>query len=390
MSADTDELLKAVVAWYEAPGFMHHALTATLAPIHRYPPDPPTRRSLDAARRVISAYHRARADDVSSGTSMWTHIEQRHVDFLAALDHRDADRVQAHLGGMFTNGLTYGIARLSAEVDPHVRYWQLRCTDAVRSLAEALAADRVVSLEQQGAAAQQNALMVDVDRLLADTASISGLDFECAAVGSTYGFRIADKVVNVDTLLHSYTVNRLRQLGATSTTSIIEIGGGYGCLADLSHRAGLCDYAIYDLPWVNALQGYFLIMALPEHPVALYGESGSGLKVLPFWRIHDLPAESIDYVVNINSLPEMDAAIAREYMVVIARILRRNFLSINQEGMAPSVGGSQHWVSRMVNEQGALVCHSRHRWWMEQGYVEEVYGRRTDAPDTFSARGSSA
>jgi hypothetical protein len=86
----------------------------------------------------------------------------------------------------------------------------------------------------------------------------------------------------------------------------------------------------------------------------------------------------------------MDAAIAREYMVVIARILRRNFLSINQEGMAPSVGGSQHWVSRMVNEQGALVCHSRHRWWMEQGYVEEVYGRRADAPDTFSARGSSA
>jgi hypothetical protein len=390
MSADTDELLKAVVAWYEAPGFMHHAMTATLAPIHRYPPDPPTRRSLDAARRVISAYHRARADDVSSGTSMWTHIEQRHVDFLAALDNRDADRVQAHLGAMFTNGLAYGIARLSPDVDRDARYTQLRCTDAVRSLAEACGAERVISLEQQGAAAQQNALTVDLDRLLADTETIAGLDLACAAVGSAYGCRIANKVVNVDSLLHSCTAYRLRQLGAASTSTVIEIGGGYGCLADLCYRAGLHDYAIYDLPWVNALQGYFLIMTLPDGAVSLYGESAGGMKVLPFWRIHDLCDQSTDYVVNINSLPEMDGAIARDYLVVIARILRRTFLSINQEGMAPSVGGAQHWVSRMAAERGALICHSRQRGWMEQGYVEEVYGRRADAPDTFSARGSSA
>ena len=37
-------------------------------------------------------------------------------------------------------------------------------------------------------------------------------------------------------------------------------------------RAGFTDYAIYDLPWVNALQGYYLIMALPEGSVRLYGE----------------------------------------------------------------------------------------------------------------------
>jgi putative sugar O-methyltransferase len=305
---------------------------------------------------------------------MWTHIEQRHQDFMAALDQRDIDRVQAGLGAMFTNDLAYGVARLSPDVDRYAHYTQFRCTDALRSLAEAWTAERVVSLEQQGEAAQRDALAIDLDRLLTETEAMTGLDVGCAPVGSAYGCRMAHRVVNTDSLLHSYTVNRLRQLGATGPSTIVEIGGGYGCLAELAHRAGFRDYSIYDLPWVNVLQGYFLIMTLPPEDVRLYGESRGGMQVLPFWRINDLAPASVDYVINTNSIPEMDAAIAREYMNVIARITRCRFLSINQEGMAPTFGGRQHWVSRLAAEQGSLHCHSRHRWWMEQGYVEEVYG----------------
>jgi hypothetical protein len=366
--------LKEIVDWYEAAAFMHHAMDAAVAPIARVPPDPPTAAALDAARRVTEAYRRARADQVSAGVSMWTHIERRHRDFLTALEDRNIAAVQARLGAMFANGLTYGLARLSFDLDRDARYIQLRCTDALRSLAESCGAERVVSLEQQGPAAQRRALQVDLDRLLAETERLTGLDLSCAPIAAAYGCRIGERLINIDSLVHSYTVNRLRELGASPASTIIEIGGGYGCLAELLARAGLRRCAIYDLPWVNAMQGYYLIMALPGCDVRLYGESRGDLAVLPFWRINDLVDASVDYVVNINSLPEMDTAIARDYMTIVARIIRHRFLSINQEGMAPTVGGLQHWVRRMAAEQGTLHCHSRHRWWMEQGYVEEVYG----------------
>jgi putative sugar O-methyltransferase len=368
-----DELLQAIVAFYEAPGFMHHAMSGAIAPLERLAPDPPTAVSLDAASRVTEAYHRARADEVSPGISMWTYIERRHSDFLTALNKRNVKAVQAQLGAMFTNGLTYGIARLSFNLDRDAHYVQLRCTDALRSLAESCGAERSVSLEQQGPEAQRNALQVDLDRLLRDTERITGLDLSCVPIGAGHGCRVAGRLINTDSLLHSYTVNRLRGLGASPESTIIEIGGGYGCLADLFARAGLRCYAIYDLPWVNVMQGYYLIMALPDCDVRLYGENRGDVAVLPFWRIRDLAPKSVDYVININSLPEMDAAIAQDYMTVIGRILRRSFLSINQEGMAANATGPQNWVHGLAAQQDVLTCRSRHPWWMEQGYVEELY-----------------
>ena len=366
-------LLQAIVAFYEVPGFMHHAMSAAIAPLERLDPDPPTAVSLDAASRVTEAYHRARADEVSPGISMWTYVEQRHRDFLTALNRRDVKAVQATLGAMFTNGLTYGIARLSFNLDRDTHYVQLRCTDALRSLAESCGAARVVSLEQEGPEAQRYSLRVDLDQLLTDTERITGLDLSCAPVGAGHGSRVAGRLINTDSVLQSYTVNRLRGLGATPESTIIEIGGGYGCLAELFARAGLRRYTIYDLPWVNVMQGYYLIMARPDCEVRLYGESSGDVAVQPFWRVRDLAPKSVDYVININSLPEMDAGIAREYIDVVGRILRRSFLSINQEAMGPNASGPQNWVHALAAQQDVLTCRARHPWWMEQGYVEELY-----------------
>jgi hypothetical protein len=216
-------------------------------------------------------------------------------------------------------------------------------------------------------------LQIDLDRLLEDTERLTGLDLSSVPVGAGYGCRIAGRLISTDSLLHSYTVNRLRGLGASPESTIIEIGGGYGCLAELFARAGLRRYTIYDLPWVNVMQGYYLIMARPDCDIRLYGESGGDVSVLPFWRIRDLAPRSVDHVININSLPEMDAAIARDYLAVIGRILRRSFLSINQEGMAANTNGPQNWVHALAAQQDVLTCRSRHPWWMEQGYVEELY-----------------
>jgi hypothetical protein len=367
------DILRAIVAWYEAAGFMHHAFDAAIAPLERVAPDSPTSRSLDAARRVMRAYQRARGDGIAAGLSMWSAIEQRHSAFLAAMDAGAVDTVQAHLGRMFATDLTWGMARLGPDDPGAERVTELRCTDVLRSLAESCGAERLISTEQSGGASLRTALKIDLDAVLAATEQATGLDLRCAKVGATRGCRIGGKLVNVDSVLHSYTVARLRRHGATAASTIVEIGGGYGCLGELFARAGLGRYTIYDLPWVNALQGYYLIMACPDVKVRLYGEDEGDLAVMPFWRIHDLGDRSVDYVININSMPEMNAEVVRDYIAVIARIVRRAFLSINQEAMAPAIGGPQQWVHGVVERQGGLVCTSRQRWWMEQGYAEELY-----------------
>ena len=190
--------------------------------------------------------------------------------------------------------------------------------------------------------------------------------------------RIGGKLVTIDTLTHGYAVYRLGQMGATSDSVVAEIGGGYGCLAYLFYGAGFHHYAIYDLPWVNTLQGYFLIRSLPPGSVRLYGEGDGSLQVMPHWCFHRLPKRSVDYVINTNSMPEMNPDTAREYLVRIRELVRGSFLSINQEAQVQlsldTVDyDAQNWIARMVEEVGGFRVVSRMPYWMFPGYAEEIF-----------------
>jgi hypothetical protein len=142
----------------------------------------------------------------------------------------------------------------------------------------------------------------------------------------------------------------------------------------MAHRAGVRRYAIFDLPWVNALQGYFLIRTLPEGTVRLHGEDAGDVRVLPYWKLDDEPAGSCDVLVNTDSLPEMGHATAKGYLPKVRRVTRGVFLSVNQEAKAEVPGvGPQQCVAELVAEAGGFRAESRQRYWMRQGYVEEVY-----------------
>ena len=53
---------------------------------------------------------------------------------------------------------------------------------------------------------------------------------------------------------------------------------------------------------------------------------------------------------------------------------RTAFLSVNQEAKAYVPGvGPQQCVAELVDEAGGFERVSRQRYWMRQGYVEEVY-----------------
>jgi hypothetical protein len=265
------------------------------------------------------------------------------------------------------------LLRSSPETFLHYRF-----TDVLVSLAEAVGAARVTAMLQD-APAHLQPLNRNLNDLYTHTVARLGFDPAFPAIGAAYGFHIAGRTATIDSLTHAYTAYRLGQLDAGGAdATVYELGGGYGCLAMLAHRAGIGRYTVFDLPWVNALQGYFLILALPHEAVRLYGETPSPtsgtVSLLPYWKLADEPAGACDVFVNSDSLPEMGYDTARGYLPHIRRVTRKAFLSINQEAKAAVPGvGPQQCVRELIEADGGFICRSRQRHWVRSGYVEEVF-----------------
>jgi hypothetical protein len=363
---------------YCRPGFMNPGVVGRYQPARvSLPPDP-----LDAARpivaRVIKAYQRAMAEHRTAAPSLWDHAARQHQAFLDALTSGNVDVAAAMLAGYFRSALVWGLARQPIEDASPGAFAAdaVRTADALVSLARAAGVLPVASIEQGGPLHDQVLPDAVYETLVSDVERATGLDLAiCPGLASNGGWQFGARATNVDVLLHSYSVLRLQQLGITSTDSMVEIGGGYGCLAALAAKAGFGRYTVCDLPWVNAMQGYLLIRAFGADAVRLYGEDGPGsICVLPFWSLHDLPRHSVDLAINVNSLPEIGYATAAEYVATIARISRLGLLSINQEAQSATVHGTRQLrVWELVRAAGGLRLEGRHPFWMEQGYVEELY-----------------
>lgn len=367
------------LAPYFPVAVVHPPLLCSLAPIVVRDPDAADTRSQEAVRRVVDAYHAAMKVFSAPAPSMWARIEARHRDTLNAVRARNLPVVLQTLTRLFDTPLIWGLGRVHPDTPGHIRSGQpegvqIQITDALVSLAEATGAARLTSIELEGLDRHLAALHRDLDALLTAVVEHTGLEVAMPEAGANYGCRIAGHHVSIDSLVHAYTAYRLRQLGARSHERIVEIGGGYGCLAYICHRNGYGDYTIVDLPWVNLIQGYLLIMSLPPSSVSLFGEPDRAVKVQPFWEFGNLADRSVDVVINTDSLPEIGGETARRYIADIARVTRRCFLSINQEATTvyPGVGRQLH-VNALCAEERRLRLLHRQRYWMRQGYVEEVF-----------------
>jgi hypothetical protein len=366
-------------------GLLHSPLCARLAASWVPDPAPAGPAGRAAAARVVAAYRKARADRAAPpAPGLWDGIAAGKRDFFAALARGDEAAVQADLDRMFASDLTWGLGQVHAShpgmlAGSPETFLHYRFTDVLVSLAEAVGAARVTAMLQD-APDHLQPLNRDLDSLYEAVVGRLGFDPTFPAVGGAYGFTVAGRPTTIDALTHAYVAYRLGRLGAAGpAATVYEIGGGYGCLALMARRAGVGRYVVFDLPWVNALQGYFLIRALPEGAVRLYGEespppAGGGLELLPYWKLYDEPAGSCDVLVNSDSLPEMGHATAAGYLPHVRRVVRRAFLSINQEAKAAVPGvGEQNCVRELVEAAGGFACRSRQRYWMRQGYVEEVF-----------------
>jgi len=123
---------------------------------------------------------------------------------------------------------------------------------------------------------------------------------------------------------------------------IAEIGGGIGAQAYQvlqSPAASPAKYLLFDIPEMAAVSSYFLLSALPEKRIRLFGEgpvsTAAGadydVAVLPHFAIVELAADSVDLFHNSCSFSEMDRASTRACLQVIERACRRYFSHINHE-----------------------------------------------------------
>jgi hypothetical protein len=366
-----------VLPLYCRPGFMNPSVVGPSSVELSAAPVDPMEVALPAARRVVDAYHRALREEQMPAPSLWDHAARQHTAFLEALAHGDLETVAGALAGFFAGPLTWGLAPVLPPDAPEHAFvgMVVRTADSLVSLAQAVGVLPVRSIEQGGPLHTQLVPPESIGGLVDTVEQETGLDLSFLNAAGNRGWRFGSRVTNMDTLRHTYAVWRLRQLRLASAEKLIEIGGGFGCMAALAVRAGYRNYTILDLPWVNALQGYILIRTLGHEAVQLYGESSRGaVKVAPFWTISTLPDRSVDAVINVNSLPEIGYESARRYVQRIGAIIRRVFLSINQEGQALTVQGTKQLrVWELVRQEPRLELRSRQIAWMEQGYVEEIY-----------------
>jgi hypothetical protein len=164
-----------------------------------------------------------------------------------------------------------------------------------------------------------------------------------ANVGNQVGVVLDGKIIPVEGLRHAYHAVEMRELLRDVPGAVcVEIGGGVGDQPyQVAQIAGerIAKYVVFDIPEVAVLSSYFLMSALPECRIRLFGEGPMSvasdeeydIAVFPHYAITQLPDASVDLFYNSCSFSEMDAASSRAYLSVIERVCRRYFLHDNHD-----------------------------------------------------------
>ena len=369
--------------------------------IHAYPhAGPPIRTSfaperqpsdvdIEIATRVLNAWHKASqrnsAVPIHSVDDVWDGLARHyHGELLTILQKKDPSGLAEYLCNMSRHGATVGIIQGATQfrkmsTSRHYRNWiGLVILDRLVALAEMVGVLRVENPEQ-GRWGEN--LYEDIDELIGKLQAKLGIEITLPEIeGCLFGIDSKSGRLHFHDLIALYAACRIRAItNQRKTASICEIGGGVGRVTYYCAKFGIGNYVVYDLPLVNVLQGYFLIRAMPEARVVLYGEEmpaeEHAIRILPGWVLADSPPKAFDLVLNQDSFPEIDRSTVRQYLREISRTTRSHFLSINHEAASPTAAsGFRHLVvADVVEEVGGFERLYRFPCWVRTGYVEELY-----------------
>ena len=158
-------------------------------------------------------------------------------------------------------------------------------------------------------------------------------------VGNPFGYTRDGVFIRSGADYHHYYAHAIKQqLEPGKDHVIAELGAGFvGMAYYLLRDQSRLSYVDFDLPEALALASYYLMKALPNHPITLYGEAdfskasfgGSGIFMMPSFEITKMPAKSVSVSFNSYSLAEMSPSTISVYIEEIATITSNSFLHVN-------------------------------------------------------------
>ena len=142
---------------------------------------------------------------------------------------------------------------------------------------------------------------------------------------------------------------------------IADLGGGYGRLAyyilkDLKKFT----FIDFDIPETLCLASYFLSKSFPNKKIFYYGQQKFeetllkeyDLFLLPCWEIEKIKNDSIDVIVNKNSLGEMEPETAYNYIDQIHKT-SKYFFSLNHETFRNKFNNNKYsLINSEYNKEG--------------------------------------
>jgi hypothetical protein len=337
-----------------------------------YRNDLPNTEQDEIVKRLIEYYHRMKSKENGGlNNDMWKTLNSRYGSFKDMLEQWDSKSVSqklltfcnTELVTCFENCL-YRAEYYDKNNLSQTTYLIYNIIDKYLALGEAVGCLRMPNPEQ-GNWGYVNTKLNDIHSVVQRS-----IPFDMAppiAAGGCLGISTDKGVISAKNLEAIYnTIKALALLIDVKERKVCEVGGGIGNLAYYLVKAGVDEVSSYELPIISVLQGYFLAKSLGQANVWFWGEPErpAKVKIFPYWAMAEMPSKYFSLAINQDSLPEIEESVGLSLMKNIAE--KGNvFLSINQEsGVVVMAELAQKTGFRRIQ---------RHKYWMREGYVEEVY-----------------
>ena len=327
------------------------------------------------AERLLAAYHLSQQKEASAPVQrkdedLWSGLLRLELsDTIKIMEKGNAENVASHLMNFGKNHTWFG--GISTSIDGYNRNLNpeqiaLTYLDKLVCLAESIG---VLNLENPESGPWGDNLFVDIDTVINEIEQVLRIN-----IAPPMGIIHTDGISTRKGIFHYRHLNALYMAMRTnsinpSKDAVAEIGGGLGLAAMYAQRLGCKKYTIYDLPITCTFIGHYLIHALGEDNVSLYGEpySGKGVQILPYWEFYNAPSKSVAVTISQDSLPEISDNLVFGFLEEITRITKSYFLSINHEVFSPRT------VHNFTKKTKNLHAIYRLKSWIREGYVEECY-----------------
>jgi hypothetical protein len=325
--------------------------------------------------RIMAAYKYAVSAFGGHGDSMWAAIIDRSRQLHLELLRNDVPAVTERLRYPANNDLLCGFDEATKTIysEHHARgaagreNWGETVYSRLVRLAESTGA---ISLRKSHPTQDTEGLL----RRLDDKFGFA-VDFP-NPYPDELGLKTSRGLANHRAVLALYQAWRVAHfIGQNGHTRILEIGAGSGRTAYYSRKFGLRDYTIVDLPMTNVAQANFLGRVLGPSVLILSNENddpanSNAIRIFgPLWL--EKNSSQFDVALNADSLTEIDHRQAFRYFSQVARCCSA-FISINHEE-------NGFRVNDLPILAGAPLRFSRYPYWLDDGYVEEVFLFRTHA-----------